>query len=266
MRLACLALTALSAVLAPVGLGAQEPRESAERRSDARPRVSLRLGMADASGVPGKEHHGKTGGGNFIVRQPSPDTLQITMTGLAQAHGNPLSTSAAHFHFDLRQSFTVVFNDPAVGAASLHVQGYVMGVLRSPCKGTAALAKACAALAVDGVGPELCLPARSVGAKDNLSLYLRTERLCVPAVPACYVLHQAFEIVASEPKGSVPGHGASVDFSTSEDQTVNFGTRHDPFDGVSRRDFGFHVIVRVVPLDRPEDAAALPTPRAGEDR
>ena len=122
MRLAWFTSAALVALMVAGNTQGEERRDT-DRRQDERPRVSLRLGAADAAGIPAKEHHGKTGGGHFVVRQPSPDTLQITMTGLARAHGNPLATSTAHCHFDLHQSFTVVCNDPTVRAANLQVQG-----------------------------------------------------------------------------------------------------------------------------------------------
>jgi hypothetical protein len=207
-----------------------------DRCCDNTPPVLIRLGAADACGIPGNDCHARTGGGNFFVRQPSHDTLIITMTGLARAEGSALPTSAADFRFDLQQAFTVVFDT-----------------------------RACCAVTCDGIAPHpeiaaFCLPTRSVGPKENLSIYLRSKRLCVPVVPGCYTLHQTFAIAANEPRCSIPGHGASADFSTSEDQRVDFGHRRDPFEGVTRRDFGFHVIVKVSPADQPAASIMPATP------
>ena len=230
----------------------------------------LRLGVAQATGVPGKDCDGRTGGGNIQVRQPAPDTLIFRMSALAKAGCNPFGPAVANFDFQLSQCFTVVYDGPQPRPAVLQIQGYAFGLLRSPKKGSAALAGACASLkGGDEAGPVLasfCLPTRAVGPGQNESVYLRSERLCVPAPPGCYTLDQSFHISATGSKYGFPGYGPSADFSLGGEPMAAFGNNRDPFEGVTRRDFGFFVVVKVVPAGGPEDHAGMPPPRPAEGK
>ena len=57
-----------------------------------------------------------TGGGNIDVAQPSPDTVVVTMAGVAVAVGSPCGPGAAGFDFDLSQCLEVVFEKSDVKA------------------------------------------------------------------------------------------------------------------------------------------------------
>ena len=81
----------------------------AVRLVPAEPQVTLRLGEADAHATPCKHGCAKTGGGNIDVRQPAPDTIVITMTGVGVAGGLSFTESRAGFNFELSQDFVVVF-------------------------------------------------------------------------------------------------------------------------------------------------------------
>jgi hypothetical protein len=154
------------------------------------PPVYLQLGPAQAGGVPSKHGRRHTGGGNFNVSQPARDTLVITLTGVAAAGGCPLVDSMARFESELSQEITVVFASPAVRAASLSIQGRVIGLLRSPCKGTAELVQATAIVTCAGehgktAAATLALPPSGVAYKEQRSVYLRGDPLCLPILPGC---------------------------------------------------------------------------------
>ena len=53
-----------------------------------------------------------TGGGNIDVAQPSPDTVVITMTGVAVAGAHPLKDSIAAMDFDLSQAVEIGLDKP----------------------------------------------------------------------------------------------------------------------------------------------------------
>src|SRR5579885_1330229 len=56
--------------------------------------VSFTLGPRQASVNPARKGFTHTGGGNIDVAQPSPDTVVITMTGVAVAGPHPFKDSA----------------------------------------------------------------------------------------------------------------------------------------------------------------------------
>src|SRR2546426_796517 len=71
------------------------------------PAVTIELGNRQASGTPQRTGFTHTGGGNIDVQQPAPDTVVITMTGVAVAGGHPCQDSVASLTFDLLQEFEV---------------------------------------------------------------------------------------------------------------------------------------------------------------
>src|SRR4051794_13207040 len=67
------------------------------------PDVSLSLGSRSSKVTPVRSGCTHTGGGNIDVQQPSPDTIVITMTGVAVAYGSPAGAASASQVFDLCQ-------------------------------------------------------------------------------------------------------------------------------------------------------------------
>src|SRR5204863_6269347 len=77
-----------------------------------------------------------TGGGNIdVALSKESDTVTVTMTGVAVATGAPCCPGDAALAYDLSQEFEVVFEKPDVKAAKLTIEGRVIGLLRSHCKG-----------------------------------------------------------------------------------------------------------------------------------
>jgi hypothetical protein len=255
----------------------------AVRLVPAEPQVSLRLGEADAHARPCRHGCAKTGGGNIDVRQPSPDTIVVTMTGVGVAGGLPFVESRAGFDFDLCQDFSVVFETPNVCGANLYVQGRVIGLLRNPCKGCAEASQACVTVSTADCPEQrevvtLCLPGKSIGDKDNESVMVRGGPVCVPIGPGCYKLHQRFAVSASQHGAQVPGKPASAEFAPAPALDPTWISYKDPFHGVAKKDFGFQITIRVVPVRGPksqpttlnvnvkqEESGAKPAPPAKKE-
>src|SRR5213595_2323935 len=81
------------------------------------PDVSITLGTRHACVHPTRVGCTHTGGGNIDVAQASPDTVVITMTGVAVAAGHPLKDSLATMAFDLQQCLEVSIDNPKVKKA-----------------------------------------------------------------------------------------------------------------------------------------------------
>src|SRR5437660_7692793 len=95
------------------------------------PQVSIALKGRHGHVTPIRQGFTHTGGGNIDVAQPAPDTVVITMTGVAVAGASPCKPSTATLQFDLEQCFEVVFEKPEVKKAKLTLEGRVIGLLRS---------------------------------------------------------------------------------------------------------------------------------------
>ena len=134
-------LAGLVGVLLPLaGLTAQEgvvpcPPETipAAPAPGPPPLASINLGLRHGHAVPSRCGHSHTGAGNIDVAQPSPDTVLVTMTGVAAAGANPCKESLATLSFDLCQDFEIRFDSPQLKKAKLVIEARVIGLLRSAC-------------------------------------------------------------------------------------------------------------------------------------
>src|SRR5579884_4137580 len=97
----------------------------------ATPPVSIILRDRHAHVTPNRVGFTHTGAGYIDIAQPTPDTVIITMTGVAAAGGHPCKDSVASLLFDLQQCFEVSFDDPKLKKAKLALEARVIGLLRS---------------------------------------------------------------------------------------------------------------------------------------
>src|SRR5437016_2514925 len=118
----CLGLCLLGvSALGAAGVAVAQPPAPA-------PSVTINLGGRQGRVVPYRQGFTHTGGGNIDVAQPSPDTVVITMTGVAVAGGHPCKDSVARMTFELEQCFEVRFENPKVKQAKLTLEGRVIGL------------------------------------------------------------------------------------------------------------------------------------------
>jgi hypothetical protein len=241
-----LSLILISALLALPVVLAQPPAPSPS------PTVTITQGARHGHVAPHRQGCTHTGGGNIDVAQPAPDTLVVTMTGVAVAVGSPCGPGVAAFSFDLDQCFEVVFEKPDVKAAKLTLEGRVVGLLRSHCKGggSAEESEGCASIACGPVELlTLCVPAHSVAGGENLSINDREGPMTVPIAPGKYALHQRFHISATHPKAVLPCKAASAEFAPDPALDPYWISFWEPFHGAIKKDFGFQVTIKVAPDD-----------------
>jgi hypothetical protein len=214
------------------------------------PDVSIRLLERHGHAVPLRQGFNHTGGGNVDVAQPSPDTVVITMTGVAVAGGHPCKSSVAGFDFDLKQCFEVVFEKPSVKAARVMLEGRVIGLLRSHCKGggSAEECHGCATvLAVELPLLRLCTPCHGVTGGENLSINDHAGPVTGPIGANKYILHQVFHIAVTHPKTLLPCKAASAEFAPDPALDPLWISYWEPFHGAQKKDFGFQITLKVVP-------------------
>ncbi len=216
-----------------------------------------------------------TGGGYIDVQQPTPDVIQVTMTGVAVATGSPCSDGQASIDFDLEQCFEVVFEKPEVKYAHLSVEARVIGLLRSECKCGANSAEESGGCATITAGPAqvitVCAPAHSVAGGENLAINDHDGPLNVPVTPGKYTLHEQFHIAAWHAKSVLPCKPSSAHFAPDPALDPLWISYWDPFHGNINKDFCFQVTIKVVPDDNPpageekkvEKKEQVPAPKPG---
>jgi hypothetical protein len=206
-----------------------------------------------------------TGGGNIDIAQPSTDTLVVTMSGAAVAYPFYCSSSAV-MDFMLDQCFEITFDNPKVKKAKITLEGRVIGLLRSHCKGTASFDNACADIqtvqvpiihlgvpghdlsgeAVNVSLLHLCVPGHNVSGCDNLSVNDHQGPVNVPVAAGKYVLHQTFQVGAATPCCIIPYKGPSSEFAPDPAIDPLWLSYKEPFHGAAKKDFGFQLTVKVI--------------------
>jgi hypothetical protein len=219
----------------------------------AAPPVSIILGPRHGHVTPHRSGHTHTGGGYIDVQQPSPDTVVITMSGVAVAYGACCSAMAS-LDFDLEQAFEVSFDKEGLKKAKISLEGRVIGLLRSPCPckgacGTAEESSGCASVApcgVEGVAGllSLCVPDHAVTCED-LAINDHDGPVEAPVVAGKYSLHQTFRIAASHPRSLLPAKADSAEFAPDPALDPLWISYREPFHGISKKDFGFQITLRV---------------------
>jgi hypothetical protein len=191
-----------------------------------------------------------TGAGTMDVTQPTPDSLVVTMYGVAVAGAHPCVDSVASLEFDLNQCFEIAFDKPGGKKIKLSVEARVVGLLRSQAKGrgSADESSGCATIAS---GPteivSLCAPGHTVGCGENLSINDRDGPVIVPVTAGKYVLHQTFHLQASHPRSLLPCKAASAEFAPDPALDPLWISAWEPFHGASKKDFGLQVTIKVAP-------------------
>jgi hypothetical protein len=232
------------------------------------PPVSFILGPRHGHVTPLRKGCTHTGGGNIDVTLSSPDTLVVTMTGVAVAYGSCIPAAAA-FQFDLEQCFEIGFDNPKVKKAKLTLEGRVIGLLRSHKHkgGSAEYSNACAGVACGGASLlSLCVPPHAVAGGENLSVNDHDGPVSVPGILAGkYILHQTFSLGAAAPCCLLPCKAPSAEFAPDPALDPLWISYKEPFHGAAKKEFGFQVILKIA--DDTESAGpAGGQPGNGEER
>lgn len=212
--------------------------------------LTISLGARHGHVTPLRHGFTHTGGGNIDVAQPSPDTILITMTGVAVAGGHPCKDSQATLQFALDQGFEVTSSDPKITKAQLTLEGRAIGLLRSHCKGGGTAEQGPGSAAVTCGTTELLslnLPSHVASGGQNLSVNCRAEPVSVPALPAKYLLHAHWSITATHPRTLKLCKADSAEFAPDPALDPLWISAWEPFHGAVKKDFGFQLLLKVSP-------------------
>ncbi len=213
------------------------------------PPASITLGARHGHVTPIRSGFNHTGGGNIDVAQSSPDTLIVTMTGVAVAGGHPCTASVATMNFDLVQDLEINFDSPKLKKAKLVMEGRVIGLLRSEWKGTGSACEGPGCASFSSGTSEivtLCVPSHSVGGGENLSINDRDGPVEVSIGPGKFTLHQTFSVTATHGKSLRLTKAASAEFAPDPALDPLWISYWEPFHGAAKKDFGFQITIKVV--------------------
>jgi hypothetical protein len=234
-------LSGLTLLVIPLtGVMAQVPAPSS-------PPVTIALGSRHGHVTPIRQGFTHTGGGNIDVAQPAPDTLVVTMSGVAVAGAHPCKDSVAGQDFELEQSIEIAADKPQGKAFKLTLEARVVGLLRSHRKGGGMAEESGVATLVSGANvlATVSAPAHAVSAGENLSINDREGPTSAAIAPGKYTLHQTFHITARHAHTLVPCKAASAEFAPDPALDPLWISFWEPFHGANKKDFGFQVTIKV---------------------
>jgi hypothetical protein len=211
------------------------------------PKASITLKDRQALATPSRQGFTHTGGGNIDVAQPAPDTVIVTMTGVAVAGPHPVKDSMATLTFQLDQAFEISIDNPKVKRAKLTLEARVIGLLRSH-KGGGSASHGPAHAGVNSAGTSILfldVPSHCVSGGENLSINDRRGPASASLAPAEYHFHQTFAVSASHPRSLKLCKAASAEFAPDPALDPLWISYWEPFHGAAKKDFGFQVVLKV---------------------
>jgi hypothetical protein len=188
-------------------------------------------------------------GGFIDVTAPAPNVLTMSMTGTAAANSYLCTTGAASEKFQLVQDLEITCSDPKQTTVGLTLDTALVGFVRS--KGKAGACMRLAQVCLTPVGapetplslsyPPLCVEG-TAGQLCNQHL----PPLEVPVMPVGHYTLTATFVLDTTASGLCDSH-AVADFSPDTALPPEWVRTRDPFQGVSKKSFGFTATITAAP-------------------
>jgi hypothetical protein len=232
--------------VALVGLSLPIAARAAPPDAAPLPTPTITLDEREGRVTPRREGFQHTGAGNIDVSQVAPDTVVVTMTGVAVAGPQPCKDSVASMDFDLTQAFEINLDKPEGRKLKLTVEARVIGLLRGECKGRGTAEESGCATLVSGPAEIVVVqvPAHSVGAGASLSINDHTAPVAVAVTPGKFTLHETFRVAVAHGR-ALCGKAWSAEFAPDPALDPLWISYWEPFHGANKKDFGFQVTVKV---------------------
>jgi hypothetical protein len=212
-----------------------------------RPRYTIILGGRDACVTPHTRNRARADGGIIEVQtsSPSPDALTVTMTGTPAADSYLGCTSTATQTFHLVQQFEVTCSDPSIQTVKLTLDSSLVGYVRSSRKATAGVTLASASvIPASWPGSPLTL-AHPTLSSAGTQAHLCNQHLPLvegPPMPLGRYTLVADFVLDTTASGVCNAH-AVADFSPDTTLPADWVRMRDPFQGVSKKAFGFSLSI-----------------------
>jgi hypothetical protein len=211
------------------------------------PKYTISLVGRDACVTPHTRNRARADGGIIDVQisAPSANALTVTMTGTPAADSYLGCTSTATQTFQLVQEFDVVSSDPSIRSVRLTLDSSLVGYVRSSRRAGASVNLARAFVIPESwQGVPLALahpPLVSSGTQARLCSQHLPPLQGPPMPLGRYKLVADFVLDATA-SGVCNAH-AVADFSPDTTLPADWVRMRDPFQGVSKRSFGFSLTI-----------------------
>jgi hypothetical protein len=210
---------------------------------------TITLGPRRACALPCTEHLAVAEGGTIDVEAPSSDTVTVLLSGTTAASAYLGCRSSARMTMDLAQEFEVASSGPSDGFVAFDLDSKLVGYLRSKDRGGARVTLASATLAPLGcdncVPVVLSHPPQAIAGKAGQMCNLRLTPQKSPPMPLGRYLLTARFVIEAYSGGLCDGHSAA-DFSPDVTLADPFVRPRDPFQGASKKGFGFNITIKAV--------------------
>jgi hypothetical protein len=239
------------------------------------PTYTITLGGRDACVTPHTRMRARADGGIIDVQTPAPNTLTVNMTGTPAADSYLGCTSTAMQTFRLVQEFEVACSDPSIQTVSLTLDSSLVGYVRSTRKAVACVRLASASIAPqswEGSPVALAHPTHCASGTQASLCNQHLPPLQGPPMPLGRFVLVADFVLDTTASGVCNAH-AVADFSPDTSLPAEWVRMRDPFQGVSKKAFGYTfsiaaaspsgaVPVAALSLDRRDTRGDVPKPDA----
>jgi hypothetical protein len=224
-------------------VGAELRAQAPAPRPLPSPKYVITLGGRDACVIPHTRRRARGDGGIIDVQiaSPSPSALTVTMTGTSAADSYLGCTSTATQTFQLVQEFEVTCSDPSIQSVRLTLDSSLIGYVRSSRRAGASVNLARASVipeAWEGIPLALAHPPLASSGTEARLCNQHLPPLEGPPMPLGRFTLVADFVLDATASGVCNAHSVA-DFSPDTTLPADWVRMRDPFQGVSKRSFGF---------------------------
>ena len=251
--------------------GAQAPTAPAipAKPAGPPPTYTITLHTRNACVVPNSQHLARAEGGFIDVTTPSPNVLTATMTGTTAANSYIGATGLASEKFQLVQELDITCSDSSQNTVALTLDTALVGFVRSKGNADAGVRVAQVTLTPVGVPAEpitIAYPPLCTSGTNGQLCNQHLPPLEVPVMPVGKYTLAATLVLDSRASGFHNAHSVA-DFSPDTALPAEWVRTKDPFQGVSKKSFGFTMTVSAAPPNTdltgaPIASRAIPQPAA----
>lgn len=233
------------------GAGAQMPVAPAIPASPAGPppTYTITLHTRNACVTPHAVHLARAEGGFIDVATPAPNVVTVAMTGTAAANSYIGCTGLASEKFQLVQELDIVCSDPQQPSVALTLDTALVGFVRSKGNADACVrvAQVCLTpIGVSGAPISIAYPPLCVSGTAGQLCNQHLPPLEVPVMPVGRYTLTATMVLDTRASGVCNAHSVA-DFSPDTALPPEWVRTKDPFQGVSKKSFGFTATVSAAP-------------------
>ena len=225
------------------------------------PKYTVTLGARDACVTPQTHVRARADGGVIDVQLRTPSTLEAALTGTPAADSYMGCTSTATQTFRLVQEFDVSCSDPNERNVSFTLGSTLCGYVRSMRKAAAGVQLATASVipSTETVAPlVLSHPVLGVSGTHGRLCNQQLPPVHGPPMPLGKFTLVADFVLDTSASGICNAH-AVADFSPDTSLPADWVRMRDPFQGASKKSFGYTITLTAGPPSAVPPSASAPS-------